>query len=411
MARKHRHLAAWLAPALVLACALAGCRRDAPPTPAAEPRAGDPAATRVLASERGPLAVAEIATGLQHPWSLAFLPDGSMLVTERPGRLRRITRDGRVSAPIAGVPTVYAEGQAGLLDVVLSPGFARDRTLYLAFCEPSLRGNLCGTAVARARLDGDALRELRVVYRQQPKASAGTHVGGRLVFDRAGLLYVTHGDNRTTPEAAQQLDRLQGKLVRIDAAGGIPAGNPFAGRADARAEIWSYGHRNMQGAALNPATGAVWTSEHGPMGGDELNIPRAGRNYGWPLVTSGVDYSGQPVPGSVGASAPGMAPAHHVWAKSPGLSGMLFYTGDAFPQWRGNLFLGALAASELIRLELEGDRIVHEERLLQPLGRRIRDVRQGPDGAIYLLTDEEDGKLLRLSAAPASMGGEKIARP
>ncbi len=381
---------------------VAACERRGPPSePAAEPRAATSAEPRILASERGPFAVTEVVTGLQHPWSLAFLPDGAMLVTERPGRLRRIAADGSVSAPIGGVPTVYAEGQAGLLDVAVSPTFARDRGIFLAYCEPSLRGNVCGTAVAHGRLSGNALSDVQVIYRQEPKASAGTHVGGRLVLDRAGRLYVTQGDNRTTPEAAQQLDRLQGKLVRIDADGAIPKDNPFVGRAAVRPEIWSYGHRNMQGAALHPGTSEIWTSEHGPMGGDELNIPRPGRNYGWPLVTSGLDYSGQPVPGSVGASAPGMEPPHHAWAKSPGLSGMLFYRGDMFPQWRGNLFLGALAAGELIRLELDGDRVVHEERLLSPLGQRIRDVREGPEGAIYVLTDEEDGKLLRLTPAPA----------
>ncbi len=384
---------------LLIACACE--RRGPPPEPAAEPRAATGTAPRVFDSERGAFAVNELVTGLQHPWSLAFLPDGAMLVTERPGRLRRITADGRVSAPIAGVPTVYAEGQAGLLDVAVSPAFSDDRAIFLAFCEPSLRGNVCGTAVARARLSGDALTDVRVIYRQEPKASAGTHVGGRLVFDRAGRLYVTHGDNRTTPEAAQQLDRLQGKLVRIHTDGTIPKDNPFVARAGARAEIWSWGHRNMQGAALHPGTGQVWTSEHGPMGGDELNLPQPGRNYGWPIATSGLDYSGEPVPGSVGASAPGMEAPHHAWPKSPGLSGMLFYRGGAFPRWRGNLFLGALAAGELIRLELDGDRIVHEERLLGALGQRIRDVREGPDGAIYVLTDAEDGKLLRL--APASL--------
>lgn len=397
---------------LALLLSAAACQRHGPPpAPAAQPHAVRDVAPVQYASERGAYQVQVRVAGLQHPWSLAFLPGGDALVTERPGRLRRIGTDGRVSAPIGGVPAVHAQGQAGLLDVLPSPGFARDRTVFLAFCEPNLRGNLCGTAVARARLEGDALREVRVIYRQAPKASAGTHVGGRLVFDAQGHLYVTQGDNRTTPEAAQQLDRLQGKLVRIDADGGIPRDNPFVGRDDARPEIWSLGHRNIQGAAVHPDSGRVWTSEHGPMGGDELNIPQAGGNYGWPLATSGLDYSGAPVPGSVGASAPGTQPPHHVWARSPALSGMLFYTGAAFPQWRGNLFLGALASGELIRLDLDGDRIVHEERLLRGRGQRIRDVRQGPDGALYVLTDEEDGKLLRIAPVPGVAGSVPASAP
>lgn len=386
--------------ALCIAAALGACQRNAPEPPAAEPRAVANARPQAYASQDTALTVTEVVTGLQHPWGLAFLPGGDMLVTERPGRLRRIGRDGTVSAPLGGVPRVFAEGQAGLLDVALSPRFATDGLVYLAYAEPSLRGNVCGTAVARGRLQGGALQDVEVIYRQEPKLSAGTHVGARLVFDRAGHLFVTTGDNRTAPEAAQQLDKLQGKLVRIAPDGAIPDGNPFAGRDDARPETWSYGHRNMQGAALHPGTGRIWTSEHGPMGGDELNIPQAGANYGWPVVTDGVDYSGQPVPGSVGKRAPGMQPPHHAWAKSPGLSGMLFYSGKAFPAWRGNLFLGALAAGELIRLELDGDRVVHEERLLGARGERIRDVREGPDGAIWLLVDADNGKLLRL-APPA----------
>ena len=242
-----------------------------------------------------------------------------------------------------------------------------------------------------------------MIYRQEPKLSAGTHVGARLVFDDSGHLFVTQGENRVAAEAAQQLDKLQGKLVRIQPDGAVPKDNPFVDRKDARPEIWSYGHRNMQGAALHPVTRRLWTSEHGPMGGDELNIPEPGRNYGWPVITDGVDYSGQPVPGSVGRTAPGMEAPHHAWPKSPGLSGMLFYGGKAFPAWRGDLFLGALATSELIRLRLDGDRVVHEERLFGDRGQRIRDVREGPDGAIWLLVDADDGKLLRLDpvAAPA----------
>lgn len=389
---------------LLLLPALAACQRHDAPPPQREPHAVAGAVPTRYASEEAEFTVTEVVAGLEHPWSLAFLPDGDMLVTERPGRLRRIGRDGRVSAPIAGVPAVYVEGQAGLLDVALSPGFATDGLVYLAFAEPNLRGNLCGTAVARGRLQDDRLLDVEVIYRQEPKLSAGTHVGARLVFDDSGHLFVTQGENRVAAEAAQQLDKLQGKLVRIQPDGAVPKDNPFVDRKDARPEIWSYGHRNMQGAALHPVTRRLWTSEHGPMGGDELNIPEPGRNYGWPVITDGVDYSGQPVPGSVGRTAPGMEAPHHAWPKSPGLSGMLFYDGKAFPAWRGDLFLGALATSELIRLRLDGDRVVHEERLLGDRGQRIRDVREGPDGAIWLLVDADDGKLLRLDPVPAPAG-------
>lgn len=375
---------------------LAACGAPAPPAPPAEPPRSVADATPVpVASEKAGFEVVELVTGLEHPWALAILPDGTILVTERPGRLRRVGADGAVSAPLSGLPKIFVDGQAGLLDVVLSPDFAKDKRVYVSFAEPSLRGNKTGTAVARGRLEGDALRDVEVIYRQEPKLSSGTHVGSRLVFDDAGHLFVTQGDNRVDA-AVQQLDKLQGKLVRIWPDGRIPDDNPFVKREGARPEIWSYGHRNMQGAALHPVTRKLWTSEHGPMGGDELNIPEAGRNYGWPVITHGRDYSGSPVKGAVGKSAEGMEPPHHVWEVSPALSGMLFYSGKTFPEWKGNLFVGALAKSALIRLELDGDRIVHEERLLTDRAERIRDVREGPDGAIYVLVDEENGKLLRI---------------
>ncbi|MDR6840308.1 PQQ-dependent sugar dehydrogenase [Pseudoxanthomonas sacheonensis] len=384
--------------AVLLLLALSACGDKEPVSPAAQPRTVQ-AAPSVHESEKGNYAVTELVAGLEHPWGLAFLPGGDMLVTERPGRLRRISKAGQVSAPITGLPDFFVDGQAGLLDVAISPTFASDNLVYLSYAEPNLRGNKAGTAVVRGRLQDGALQDTQVVYRQEPKLSHGTHVGSRLVFDDAGHLFVTQGDNRVAAAAAQELDKLQGKLVRIWPDGRIPDDNPFVKRADARGEIWSYGHRNMQGAALHPVTRQIWTSEHGPMGGDELNIPQAGRNYGWPVITHGIDYSGEPVPGSVGKSAPGMEQPHHVWAVSPGLSGMAFYTGDLFPQWKGNLFLGSLAQSELIRLELDGDKVMHEERLLGALKQRIRDVRQGPDGALYVLTDEVDGKLLRITPA------------
>lgn len=392
------HALPWL-----LIAALSACDRSPPPAPSEPPQAVADAVPQSATSEKTAFEVVEVVTGLDHPWSLAFLPDGAMLVTERPGRLRRIGTDGVVSAPIAGLPDIFVDGQAGLLDVVPSPTFAQDRLVYVSFAEPNLRGNKAGTAVARGRLEGDdargyALRDVEVIYRQEPKLSSGTHVGSRLVFDDAGFLFVTQGENRVA-EAAQDLGKLQGKLVRIRPDGSVPDDNPFVGRAGARPEIWSYGHRNMQGAALHPVTRKLWTSEHGPMGGDELNIPEAGRNYGWPVVTHGVDYSGSPVKGSVGKAAEGMTPPHHVWDVSPAISGMLFYGGKAFPAWKGNLFVGALAKSALIRLELDGDRIVHEERLLTDRHQRIRDVREGPDGAIYVLVDEDNGKVLRLQPA------------
>ncbi|MCY7353527.1 MAG: PQQ-dependent sugar dehydrogenase [Lysobacter sp.] len=388
-------------PALVIALA-SGCDTALPEANVAPPRpATDAVATRHT-SPHADFEVTELVTGLVHPWGLAFLPEGGMLVTERPGRLRRIAADGQVLEPIAGLPKIFVDGQAGLLDVALSPTFASDHLVYLSFAEPNFRGNVAGTAVARGRLQGGALEDVEVIYRQEPKLSAGTHVGSRLVFDDAGHLFVTQGDNRVAAEAAQELGKLQGKLVRILPDGRIPEDNPFVGRAGASPAVWSYGHRNMQGAALHPVTRKLWTTEHGPMGGDELNIPEAGRNYGWPVITHGKDYNGEPVPGSVGTAAPGMEQPHHVWPVSPGLSGMAFYTGDLFPQWKGDLFLGALATSELIRLDLEDDRVVQDERLLKERGQRIRDVRQGPDGALYLLVDAEDGKLLRLAPAKTS---------
>lgn len=350
--------------------------------------------TKIYDTEKGRIKVIEVMTGLDHPWSVAFLPGGGMLITERPGRVHLVTGAGDISGPLGGIPRVFADGQSGLLDIAISPTFASDRLVYLSYGEPSFRGNKAGTAVARGRLVGRTLEDVQVIYRQEPKLSSGTHVGSRLVFDDDGFLFVTQGENRQAA-TAQDLGKLQGKLVRIRPDGSVPGDNPFVGKS-ARPEIWSYGHRNMQGAAIHPRTRKLWTHEHGPKGGDEINIPEPGRNYGWPIVTHGVDYSGSPVPGSVGTAAPGMEPPHHVWLESPAVSGMAFYEGTRIPAWNGNLFVGALATHELIRLELDGSKIVHEERLLGARGERVRDVRQGPDGFLYLLTDDDDGKLLRL---------------
>ncbi len=385
-----RHLVSFV---LMLACA--GCMRETETPSRAQPQVAPGTLVQHYPGKLGTLEVRELVTGLAFPWALAFLPDGRMLVTEKPGRLLLLAADGAQVAPIEGLPKIFVDGQAGLLDVVLSPDFATDQRVYLSYAEPNWRGNLAGTAVLRGRLDGTALRDVEVIYRQQPKLSSGTHVGSRLVFDDAGHLFVTQGENNKRA-TAQELDKLQGKLVRINADGSVPPDNPFVGRDGARPEIWSYGHRNMQGAALHPVTRKLWTTEHGPMGGDEINIPAPGRNYGWPVITWGINYSGEPIPEASGTAAEGMEQPHHYWKVSPAISGMAFYTADRVPAWQHSLFLGALAKTSLIRLELDGDRIVDEERLLTERNERIRDVRQGPDGYLYVLTDAPNGKLLRL---------------
>jgi glucose/arabinose dehydrogenase len=352
-------------------------------------------------SELGELQLTEVAGGLEHPWALAFLPQGQgYLISERPGRLRLLDAQGRLHPPLGGVPAVFARGQGGLLDIALSPGFATDRLVYLSYAEADDEGQRAGTAVGRGRLKEDlsALEGFRVIFRQLPKLSEGIHFGSRMAFGADGQLYVSLGENNQRA-TAQQLDKLQGKLVRLQPGGGVPADNPFVGREGIRPEIWSYGHRNPQGLALNPWSGRLWLHEHGPRGGDEINIPRAGRNYGWPKATHGINYSFLPIPEAEGATVAGTEPPHHVWEKSPAVSGMAFYSAERFPAWQHSLFIGALAGQALIRLQLQGDQVVHEERLLQDRGWRIRDVRQGPDGFLYLLTDAPDGKLVRLGLA------------
>ena len=389
---------------LVLAGMLPACRAQTP-TAADAQRATttSPAATEApdqVRNARPPSAssaprVHEIADGLEHPWAVALLPDGGFLVTERPGRLLRINAQGEVSAPLAGVPDVWANGQGGLLDVVLAPDFASSRRIYLSYAEPGPSGS-AGTAVASATLGQDALTDVRVIYRQEPKLVGPNHFGSRIAFDDDGHVFISQGE-RFDKRRAQQLDMLQGKLVRLNLDGRVPADNPFVGRDDARPEIWSYGHRNMQGLAVDPRTGTLWESEHGPRGGDELNLPQPGKNYGWPIISNGMDYgTNRPYPETIGTSAPGMESPYHVWAKSPGLSGMAFYTGHPQSPWNDSLFLGALADQNLIRLSLDGNRIVAEERLLDDLGARIRDVRVGKDGNVYILTDAGNGKLLQL---------------
>ena len=342
--------------------------------------------------------VTEVASGLEVPWALAFLPDGRMLVTERVGRLRHVSPDGTLSEPIAGVPEVWSNGQGGLLDVALAPDFEQSRMIYLSYAEGGGREGRAGTALGRGRLADDRIEDWTVIFRQEPKLSRGGHFGSRIVFDGQGHLYLALGENNERP-TSQKLDHLQGKVVRLNLDGSVPPDNPFVGRADARAEIWSYGHRNQQGAALHPVTRLLWTSEHGPRGGDEINIPQPGKNYGWPLATWGINYSGQPIPEATGTSAPGTEQPHYYFERSPALSGMAFYTAERFPAWRGSLFLGGLASTDLIRLELDEDgRIVSEERLLAERKPRLRDVRLGPDGYLYVLSETE-GKILRVGLA------------
>ncbi|WJD64412.1 PQQ-dependent sugar dehydrogenase [Pseudomonas kurunegalensis] len=358
------------------------------------------AAEQQFRSEEGTLTVSTLADGLRNPWALAFLPGGKdMLVTERAGNLRLVNAEGKVGPPISGVPKVWAEGQGGLLDVVLSPAFDKDRTVYLSFAEEGSDGK-AGTAVGRGQLSEDRARleNFSVIFRQQPKLSVGNHFGSRLVFDRNGYLFIALGENNQRP-TAQDLDKLQGKIVRILPDGEVPKDNPFVGKDNVRPEIWSFGHRNQQGAALNPWTGKLWTHEHGPRGGDEINIPEPGKNYGWPIATHGINYSLLPIPEAKGKHVDGMVDPHHVWEKSPGISGMAFYDSPTFKAWDHNLFIGALASQELIRLQLDGDKVVHEERLLGDLKARIRDVRVGPDGYVYVLTDDKDGALLKVGLA------------
>jgi glucose/arabinose dehydrogenase len=348
------------------------------------------------AAAAAPFRVETVADGLVHPWGLQFLPDGRLLVSERPGRLRLVGRDGKLSAPIDGVPKVAALNQGGLLDVALDPKFPANSLIYLTFAEPR-GGETNGTSLARARLvlaaDGGRLEDVGIVFRQQPATTGGLHFGSRLAFADDGTLFVTLGE-RYQKDYAQDLTRHWGKMVRILPDGSVPRDNPFVGRSDALPEIWSYGHRNPQSAAIHPVTRKLWTVEHGAKGGDEINIPQKGRNYGWPVITYGVDYSGARI--GIGTQKAGMEQPVYYWDPSIAPSGMAFYTGDMFPEWKGNLFVGSLVLRHLSRLELDGETVEKEERLLKDLGERIRDVRQGPDGALWLLTDNPRGRVLRL---------------
>jgi glucose/arabinose dehydrogenase len=346
-------------------------------------------------SSAGPIEVSTIARGLVHPWGLALLPDGRILVTERPGRFRIVSRDGDLSPPLKNVPEVWASGQGGLLDVVLDKSFAGSKTLYFCFAEQAEGGGR--TAVARATLGEDRLQDVEVIFRQEGPLSSGNHYGCRIAQADDGNLFVTLGEHFNHRDEAQNLANHLGKVIRIAPDGSVPADNPFVGRADAKPEIWSYGHRNEQGLAINPATGDLWEVEHGPRGGDEVNIIGKGKNYGWPVIGYGIDYNGAKIHAS--AAKEGMEQPVKYWVPSISPSGMAFYTGTLFPPWKGSLFTGALSGKMLVRLSLSGNEVTGEERLLEDLNERIRDIRQGPDGALWLLTDSTAGRLLRVSPA------------
>jgi len=350
-----------------------------------------------FASSAGQLEVQTIASGLVHPWALAFLPDSKMLVTERPGRMRIVSVEGQLSPPLKGVPEVWATGQGGLLDVVTDNAFAQNRTIYFCYSERASGGGR--TAVARARLNdgGGRLDEVKIILRQDGPLSSGNHYGCRIAQANDGNLFVTLGEHFTYRNEAQNLGNHLGKLIRITPDGVAPPDNPFVGRDGAKPEIWSFGHRNEQGLAINPASGELWEIEHGPRGGDEVNIIGKGRNYGWPVIGYGIDYSGAKVHKTTAKD--GMEQPIKYWVPSISPSGMAFYTEKLFPKWNGSLFIGALSGKMLVRLSLNGNTVTGEERLLQNLHERIRDVRQGPDGALWLLTDNSAGRILRVSPA------------
>ena len=343
------------------------------------------------ASQRDVFDVTTVAKGIERGWGFAFLPDNRVLVTERPGRMRIVGTDGSLSAPLQGLPRIAVVGQGGLLDVTLSPDFANDRLVYFSFAEPGDGG--VGTAVARGRLAASALEDVQVIWRQQPKVDGGNHFGSRIVFRGDGTLFITMGDRYTHREKVQNLGTTIGKVVRINADGSIPHDNPFIGRNGVRTEIWSYGHRNVQAAALEPSSGELWTVEHGARGGDELNRPQPGRNYGWPVITYGVDYSGMKI--GEGTSRSGMEQPVYYWDPVIAPSGATFYTGGVYPNWRGHLFVGSLRPGGLVRIELDGHRVRSETRYLPDVG-RVRDVVQGPDGLLYLAIDASNGRIIRV---------------
>jgi glucose/arabinose dehydrogenase len=351
------------------------------------------------ASETGVFKVTTVAEGLEHGWGLVQLPDGRMLVSERPGRVRYIDKNGKLSGPLAGLPPVFANGQGGLLDLELSPRFAQDRLVYFSFSEPGEDGT-AGTAVARAKLTDTKLEDVQVVWRQKPKVVSPNHFGSRIVFRPDDTMYVTTGDRFLFRDKAQDLSTTLGKVVRVRADGTAPNDNPFVNRQGALPEIWSYGHRSVQAAASRPGTSELWTIEHGARGRDELNNPQAGHNYGWPAITYGVDYSGAKI--GEGTEKAGMDQPVYYWDPVIAPSGALFYTGKAFPEWQGDLFVGSMQPGCLVRLDLEQGRVVKETRYLGELKERIRDVIQGSDGLLYLLTDAPKGRVIKLEKARAA---------
>ena len=345
--------------------------------------------------------VVTVAQGLENPWSLAFLPNGKMLVTERPGLLRVLGADGTLSAPVSGLPMVDTRGQGGLFDVVLDPAFQKNGLIYWTYAEPGNGVN--NTAAARGRfVDGPAPRveDVQVIFHQAPSLNSTLHFGGRIVFSRDGTLFITLGDRSITEGRmqAQRMDGLLGKIVRLNPDGSVPKDNPFVGKAGVRPEIFSFGHRNVQAATLHPTTGELWEVEHGTRGGDEVNLVRKGRDYGWPTIAYGIEYQGGAITGGIQAQE-GMEQPRYYWDPNIAPSGMVFYSGSLFPAWQGSLFIGGLGSTNLVRLTMDGEKIVGEERLLQdlqPQRERIRDVRQGPDGALYVLTDNAKGSVLKL---------------
>lgn len=353
---------------------------------------------RTIATEKHAILVEPVVEGLAQPWGIAFLPDGSSLITEKRGTLRHLTAAG-LSAPIPGVPQVLDSGQGGLLDIAIDPEFDRNQTIYLSYSEPAASGDEAGTAVARARLElapAPQLVNVRVIFSMNKKTDTRRHFGSRILVAPDHTLIITLGDRADLPRAQDPFDHA-GSIVRINPDGSIPKDNPFADGKEAAPEIWTIGHRNLQGATYHRGTSSVWTLEHGARGGDEINHPRAGRNYGWPVISYGRHYSGGKI--GVGTHKEGMEQPVHYWDPSIAPSGLAYYDGDAFPDWRGNLFVGALKDQMLVRLELVGERVVHEEWLLKGEFGRIRDVRQGPDGFLYLLTDSSNGQLLRIRPA------------
>lgn len=354
------------------------------------------AKTLTVKTDAGKIQVNTIAEGLENAWGMAFLPDGSMLVTERPGRMRIVSADGKLGEPLSGLPEIVARGQGGLLDVVLAPDFATSKKIYFSYSEPGKGGN--STAVSFATLNGNKLENVTRVFSQQPKIESNNHFGSRLIWAPDGTLFITLGDRYSEKDKAQTLDNHQGKVVRINADGSVPKDNPFVNKAGALPEIWSYGHRNMQGAAINPLTKELWTGEHGPQGGDEINIDRAAKNYGWPVITYGENYGGGKI--GEGTHKDGMEQPIYKWVPSIATAGFIFYTGDKFPQWKNNILLASLREQTLVRLVVDGEKITKEERLLKDdVGQRLRTVVQGPDGLVYLVTDESKSKIYQLSPA------------